>query len=656
MNNLATKISILMAFVLICIFIIISIVFYNLSKTSYINNSLSYKKTMLQSSKLYINQYLDSRLDFIEKISKSIEKDPNLLENTNLENFLKTFAKYGPLTNLYVGVASDDRFVRVLKKNNFQIAPRPKNFVLKERPWFTRAVQEKKPLITDAFNDIISGDLFTVLVSPVIVNNQVVAVVGSGTSLKSLVQYLDYYKISSSSNVEIIDINKKILLASTYDETIKEDEKSLLYSYLEQAVKNTSNEAFIFNFKGEQRLAICELVMSNWAICIENSLSDYNQDLTRILSTILVISLISVIFIILVLMLLLRFNFKSLVTIQKNLTTFFDFVGYKIKNPKFIEIKRKDEIGNLYGNLEKNIRSLQKGIEIDNEFVLAINEMLEDGKNGIFTKKYNLYSCNNPSILMLGNKMYEFFEIISENFLEIKKIINMYANNQFDVNINPKNFNGEFSAIAESISILKNSIVKNLQYSLFLSNTLNDKTSKLSYNISNLREDINFEVTSLVKNSGILKEITFTMNELNKKVEMVSNQAIEIRGIGDIINDIADQINLLALNATIEAARAGETGRGFAVVADEVRKLAEKTQQSLKNIESSTNILTQSINEVMLCVKKQSEEIIEINNEIGNLTKNINSNLEIISINSEISKDIAKLANDLMDEANKNRF
>jgi methyl-accepting chemotaxis protein/aerotaxis receptor len=99
-----------------------------------------------------------------------------------------------------------------------------------------------------------------------------------------------------------------------------------------------------------------------------------------------------------------------------------------------------------------------------------------------------------------------------------------------------------------------------------------------------------------------------------ERVGMLSNAAVRIGDIVEMINGIAAQTNLLALNATIEAARAGEAGRGFSVVASEVKTLAEQTAKAtgeigrqITQIQSATQESVVAIKEISSSIEKVSE-------------------------------------------------
>jgi methyl-accepting chemotaxis protein len=143
-------------------------------------------------------------------------------------------------------------------------------------------------------------------------------------------------------------------------------------------------------------------------------------------------------------------------------------------------------------------------------------------------------------------------------------------------------------------------------------------------------------VTNLGDVVHMITEGSTKQHDLGIKVNDLAEQANSTKAVLDIIADIADQTNLLALNAAIEAARAGENGRGFAVVADEVRKLAERTQKSLSEISSTTNIIVQTIHNVSAETENISQSFLTISNETSNLietshktSENLNSTIQV---------------------------
>ncbi len=119
--------------------------------------------------------------------------------------------------------------------------------------------------------------------------------------------------------------------------------------------------------------------------------------------------------------------------------------------------------------------------------------------------------------------------------------------------------------------------------------------TKAADDISKRANDLNSSFTisqdSAFKVFNEVKESLETALEKSKAVEQINTLA-------DAILQITSQTNLLALNAAIEAARAGEAGKGFAVVADEIRKLAEDSKNTVSQIQSITEKVTDSVNDL----------------------------------------------------------
>ena len=384
---------------------------------------------------------------------------------------------------------------------------------------------------------------------------------------------------------------------------------------------------------------------------------------------------------------------------------------------KNVSLEINTSMASEYSQIKDVIDQREVGLlKKENEELLLIQEakmVMDKIKHGLYSDIITS-TTSNKSLEEFKQGVNEMIVETRGHFSNVNNILNEYTNYDYrnELKLEGITKEGEFKLLVDSVNKLKNAITQMLLENKTNGVALQNTSEVLLNNVDKLNQSSNEAAQSLKNTSSVLEKITQNVDKTSAQTKQMSNLANavtvsatdglnlafktttamdeineKVSAINEsitIIDQIAFQTNILSLNAAVEAATAGEAGKGFAVVAQEVRNLANSSTQAareIKNLVESANIkanegktiannmiegyttLNSDINKTIELIgdvssasKEQQIGIIQINDAINILEKQVEANAEVSSQANNIAVETSNIANKIVDNANQKEF
>lgn len=525
-----------------------------------------------------------------------------------------------------------------------------KDYDLKSKKyWFSNEEDIKNGyIITDPFEDVISGNMIVSFAAPVysLDGKEIVGVAALDIQLDTLSNKIASTETNYGKDAYTMLVSRsgQVLASKDNDKLLKNVSQIGFDETMLKEVENPSKKVIEYTENGQTRYGIVNATRDAGLKTIFSISEDrYNalvkkekKDMTLVYGLAIIILLVVIYFVT-----------KSIVSpIQKLMEVTEDLAEGNLDAE--IDIDNNDETGKLAESMKKLVTRL-------NEYIVYIDEIAES---------LNRFSTGDLNIDLKQDYDGE-FEKIKDSLIQLSEIFKHTIGQIIETSENVALGSRE---IATASQVLADGALYQANTTEELTSTVNDLSDRVSKNAENA-----LGAADQIKSVGELSNLSNDqMQKMMEAITEINNKSSEIGKVIKVIEDIAFQTNILALNAAVEASRAGEAGKGFAVVADEVRNLATKSadaaketthliEESIKAVENGNKIANKTgemLVEVLQGVSESVKLIDEISDESSEQATALKQTLEgieeisnVVQTNVSTSEESSAASNDLSKQA-----